>query len=166
MNPDEKSKPAIRKIPMTFEGVFENILLPMFLVDRERKVVKINMTALRALKLSMDDPFGQRFGNAVHCIHSVDSPQGCGFGPNCRGCVMRLAIQKCFEDQKNLDLTEVDLEVYIKRDTPVKVYLTVTAILLSNDEKQYLLVCLQDHTTQKETEISLRNQLAELKTRE
>jgi hypothetical protein len=151
------------KIPMTFDGVFENMPIPMFLIDHERHVVKMNIATFKAVKQTMEDPIGQRLGNAVHCVHSVEDPKGCGFGPHCGQCPLRDAIQKCFDAQKNLEMTEVKLDVYIKANYSASVYLWVTALLLSDGEKQHLLVCLFDNTKQKETEKFLQKQVAELK---
>ncbi len=40
-------------------------------------------------------------GEALHCLHSLDDPRGCGFGPSCQSCVVRLTVLDTFETGAN-----------------------------------------------------------------
>ena len=73
--------------------------LAMILNDK-RQIVAANEHCLKALGLhGIEDIFGRRVGEAVHCIHANQGPEGCGTGVSCRQCGAAKAILSCLSTQ-------------------------------------------------------------------
>jgi len=53
-------------------------------LNRQRQILFANRALLETFPAgSTEDLLGQRFGEAVGCIHAWDSPGGCGTGTSC-----------------------------------------------------------------------------------
>ena len=61
----------------------------MMLVDAERRVCKANKMAAQCAGADEADMIGRRGGEALRCLHALDDPTGCGFGPYCQTCQVR-----------------------------------------------------------------------------
>lgn len=71
--------------------VFENVPLPMIVVDQNRKVTKANR-AMRTMGGEERDVLGLGGGDAMLCIYRLDSPQGCGYGTECKNCGLKSMV--------------------------------------------------------------------------
>jgi len=92
--------------------------------------------------VSGEKVYGTRAGEAMHCIHSEDSPGGCGKGPHCAGCVIRNSITSAFSG-KNLRRERTDLTV--KTGGKAKVVPALISVSgFSFEGKVYSLLVLED----------------------
>jgi hypothetical protein len=55
-------------------------------------VRKVNSLACTFTGSSVTEMIGSRGGEALRCLYAPDSPEGCGFGPHCRQCTVRLLL--------------------------------------------------------------------------
>lgn len=70
------------------------------ILNDKRQIVAANEHCLKALGLeSIEDLFGKRVGEAVHCIHASQGPEGCGTSVSCRQCGATKAIMSCLSTQ-------------------------------------------------------------------
>lgn len=74
------------------EAVYRNAPLVMMVVDEERRVCQVNGLATQVAGRSAEDMLGLRGGEALRCLHALDSPEGCGFGPFCQQCMVRSTV--------------------------------------------------------------------------
>jgi PAS domain-containing protein len=72
----------------------------VFLVDRDVSILDYNAAAGKFLSVGPQNILGQRGGNAFHCLHSRDVPEGCGHGPYCESCVIRRSVKEAFDGKK------------------------------------------------------------------
>jgi len=93
-------------------AIFENSPTMITLVNEELEVVMVN--SAMANFIGDETPFivGKRMGEAVHCLHSYDDPQGCGFAPFCKTCDVRKALESTFRDEVGIKNAEVEQEEF------------------------------------------------------
>lgn len=75
-----------------YRSILDAMPLPVFVVDDDVRIVDMNRMAAVVFGLEKSRVLRQRGGAALHCLHSTDSPGGCGRGPFCRSCVIRNAV--------------------------------------------------------------------------
>ena len=71
--------------------LFDTIPIPVFVVDKDRKIVKANQAALSSA-IDPQEPVGKRPGEVLGCIHALDNPRGCGFAVACEQCGVRKQV--------------------------------------------------------------------------
>ena len=79
-------------------NTFNTIPFPILVVDNDMRILFWNSSALRLL--GSDEVFQQRGGEALHCIHSGDTEEGCGHGPHCKTCVLRNSVNEAIRGEK------------------------------------------------------------------
>ncbi len=79
-------------------NAFNTIPFPILVVDDDVRILFWNSAAARLLK--SDEVFQQRGGEALHCIHSWDTKEGCGHGPYCKTCVVRNSVKEANRGRK------------------------------------------------------------------
>ncbi len=92
-----RTEQAFKKSETTFEAVFTSAPIMMLLLDQDRTVRAANPAAQQLITLPDQEGGCTRFGSAIHCVHSGDSPNGCGFGPECAYCPIRRIIEETFQ---------------------------------------------------------------------
>lgn len=84
----------VRAILDSIEGL-------VLILDEERRVLAANPELLESLGIQETDPLiGKLPGDALGCIHSEETPQGCGSAPACTHCGTLLAIVTSQERNK------------------------------------------------------------------
>jgi len=121
-------------------NAFNTIPFPIFVVDDDMRILLWNSAAARLLK--SDEVFQQRGGEALHCIYSWETKEGCGHGPHCGTCIVRNSINEASSGGK----------VYRKKtimqqksgDKTIDVPLLVTTSPFMYDDKKLTLLILED----------------------
>jgi len=132
--------------------------LVMLLMDGDRRVCKANKFAGQFAGSSPDDLIGQRSGEGLNCVHSLDDPRGCGFGPDCRNCAVRLAILDTVTTGRSYRQVEATLSVRAAEGTrDVAILLSTTKLDIQGRPR--VLVTMQDITERKRAEEERRLQL-------
>ena len=131
--------------------IHEHAPVVMLVVDEDRRVQKANGVAADFAGRSMQEMLGLRGGEALRCLHHLDSPEGCGFGEACQSCQVRLNVLNTFADQKSRKNTEAKLPFSVGGESMEK-YLLVNTAYLRVAGQERILVCLQDITCIKEAE--------------
>lgn len=157
----DKLDRRLRQNQAELAAIFDGAPIIMILVDRERRVRRANRTTLKATGRSSEEMMGRRGGEALRCVHSLDSPNGCGFGPACQTCGVRLTVQNTFNIGQNHDQVEATLTFASEvpppaGEKPVERHLLVSTTLLNVAEEQMVLVSIDDITDRKQAEEKLR----------
>ena len=135
-------------------AIYASVPVALLLVDRDRRVTKLNTAAAQFAGRSGDEMLGLRSGDALRCLHSLDDPRGCGFGPSCSTCAIRLAVLDTFADGKGRDQVEASMP-FGAGQAEERCLLIATAHLESNDAEK-VLISAQDITGRKRVEEALR----------
>jgi len=150
------SELALKQSEHELKAIYENAPLVMLLVDKDRRVVKMNNNALAMSRRSMEDAVGLRGGEALHCVHSFDDPQGCGFGDLCKKCGVRNTVLKTFETNKAYHRVEAEIP-YDHPDGVIYMNVLVSTTPLDIAGKPLVLVCIEDITRRKKAEEDLQS---------
>jgi PAS domain-containing protein len=94
----DKFLPVMRKVEIQFldQGfhrvLFDAVPVPIFVVDEDVCILDYNKAATQLLGKTRRFVIGQRCGEVLRCIHSLETPGGCGHAPACRDCVVRNSV--------------------------------------------------------------------------
>jgi len=152
---------AVQASEATLTAIFHNAPVAMLLLDRDRRVQRMNRAAEEILRGSTGDAEELAFGNAIRCVHVLDDPQGCGCGPSCRRCPVRQIVNDTFDAVG--DHRGVEVMMTLQRDgRPVDTYLYVSAAPIELPQDRQVLVCIEDITARKRAELDLQKAFAEI----
>lgn len=143
-------------------AIIENIPVVLLILDGERRIRKLpNGLAAKFARSSVAEMLGIRGGEALRCIHALDDPEGCGFGPFCQGCVIRDTVLDTFATGKTHLGREARLPFEVNGKAEEVCFLLSTVPLTIANEP-LVLVCLEDITPLKraqEDKAELQGQL-------
>jgi hypothetical protein len=71
----------------------------MFVVDEDVRIIEFNRAAGQFLSADRETVLRQRGGEALQCLHSTETAEGCGHAPRCRTCVVRNSVEESFRGQ-------------------------------------------------------------------
>jgi len=145
----------LKKSEAELAALYQNAPLVMLLVDSQRRILKLNNLAREMTRQPDGETIGHLGGDALHCIHSTNDPEGCGFGEACEMCGIRNSIQETLETGKNISRREAKF-VYQLPDSQQEMNLLVSTTFLEVNSEPLVLVCLEDITEQKMLEQQLR----------
>ncbi len=116
-------------------------------LNEHRQILALNKEYLSFLGVS--DPekvLGMRPGEAVKCVHAHDMPGGCGTSEYCPTCGAVIAVMSALIDNKP---TEQNCVLEFEQDGKIQeMYLRVSSQPLEFNNKRYLLLFLQDITSE------------------
>lgn len=151
----KKAREELEKNRKELKTIYDNAPVMMCVVNEKAEILFSNT----ALNTFIDNPAKltegiTTCGNVFGCIHSLEKPEGCGFGKNCNNCVLRHALVDTFKSGE--EHKDIDYQTYVLREGVGKYVslLASTSIIQSEGEKR-LLLCMVDITARKEAEIAL-----------
>jgi len=151
----KRAEEAIREQDEELSTIFENAPLIMLFLNGERRVYRMNGLASAFIGSPISDVLGKCSGEALGCLHAVESPEGCGFGPHCQQCAMSATIMDSFETGRNHHQVEVNLPFSIAgKEQLITLNLSTTRVNVRN--LPMVLLSLQDITEHRKLEAQLR----------
>ena len=127
------------------EMIHAHVPVGILLLDAERRVTKANQAVARMAGLSREDIIDRIGGAAIGCLNSLDDERGCGHGPSCGNCELRMAIKYALEEDMVINGLPVTLPVPGPEGRELK-HVLVSAAPVAIDGRQHVLVTLQDIT--------------------
>jgi PAS domain-containing protein len=121
-------------------NTFNSIPFPILVVDDDMRILFWNSSALRLL--GSDEIFQQRGGEALQCIHSGDTQEGCGHGPHCKTCVVRNSVIEASRGEKVYRKKTIMQRKIGEKITDVP--LLVTTSPFTFDNRSLTLLILED----------------------
>jgi signal transduction histidine kinase/ABC-type uncharacterized transport system substrate-binding protein len=156
-----KAEQEVRESEAKFAAIFQNTPVPMFLLDENRRVREANRAAQEAVALSAPKIKGLGFGNAFRCVHSLDNPNGCGFGPSCEDCPVRRIISNTFQTGRSHHQVEVKLisgDGSERKDN----YILLSTTLPDIAQGRQVLLHIEDVTNRRYAELEAQRHRDEL----
>ncbi len=135
--------------------IHNNAPMAMLLLDWDRRVVKANRTVSFLSGQPAESMKGLRGGEVLQCIHHLDSPKGCGFGPECENCRVRNAVLETLGTGKNQENIEAWIPI-MQGNESREVCLLVNTALVAVGDSSHVLLCALDITERKKMEDELR----------
>jgi PAS domain S-box-containing protein len=143
-------------------AIYDNVPLIMFLLDGERRICKANKFATLFAGVCSTDLPGKRSGEGLRCVHALDHPSACGFGPDCKNCLVRLTVLDTFATGRAHQQVEAILPMTVSGKLQDVAFLLSTARLNVRGQPR-VLVTMQDISARKQAEEQLRYQLSLMK---
>lgn len=136
-------------------AILDSTPLVMLLVDSERRVRRINRAVAEFAGRTGEELLGLRGGEALGCLNSLDSPQGCGFGAACEECRVRQTVLDTSDTGRSHSQVEATL-TFVRGDKKETKILLVSTSPVNLPDEQLVLVCAEDITERKRMEEDLR----------
>lgn len=73
---------------------------PVLVVDDDVRILDFNLAAAPLLGGARSLVLKHRGGEALHCIHSTETPGGCGTAPACRDCAIRNSVRDACQGKR------------------------------------------------------------------
>lgn len=150
----QRAEESIREQEQELSSIFEVAPFLMLLLDEDRKVRRANTFACTYTGTSVSDIIGRKGGEVLRCLHALDTPEGCGFGPHCQQCAIRLTAINTFETGRSHHGVEASLPICINNVEKTLTFLLSTSRITTGTQSMVLLG-VQDITRQKSLEICL-----------
>jgi PAS domain S-box-containing protein len=152
----KKTEDALREEEAELTAIYKHTPVLMIIVDRERRVRKANSFAAEFAGSPEEELIGKRGGEALRCIHHLDDPRGCGFGPYCEQCKVRRTVTASFDKRKSFKKLESKLPFFRDGSEKELTFLLSTSYLEIKEEP-LVIVSIEDITVRKRLEESLRD---------
>jgi hypothetical protein len=79
-------------------NTFNAIPFPTFVVDDDVRILFWNSAALSLI--GNGEVFQQRGGEVLHCLHTMETKDGCGHAPHCKTCIIRTSVNESIHGGK------------------------------------------------------------------
>ena len=145
----EKENGARRETEEELSSIYTHTPVLIVLVDKERRVRKANAFAAQFAGTPAEELIGKREGEALRCIHHLDDPKGCGFGPFCTECTVKRAVGNTFANKKKYQRVEATLP-FLQQGEEQHLTFLVSTSLLHKKEEDLCLVAFEDITDYKQ----------------
>jgi len=123
-------------------ALLEATPIPVLVVDPEVKIIYFNFAASKFVGSDAEVVIQHPAGEVLHCIHSTEALEGCGYSPFCRDCIIRDSVNQSLKGRKvSRKLHKMEL---IQKDNAAEIYLLVTTVPLQYSGEQLVMVLLED----------------------
>lgn len=123
-------------------AVFDALPSLIFVVDRDVRIQEYNAAAAELLLAGRDAALRRRAGEILHCIHSDETPEGCGRSSSCKDCIIRNSVNLAFAGQRVVR-RRAKIEL-LRSGRRQEMYGLVTVSLFSFEAKDNALLVIED----------------------
>ncbi len=156
----KKAEQELRTAYAELAAIYANSPVVLMVVDENLRVNKLNERGAWVTGRELGELLGLSPGGALGCLDALADPEGCGSGPSCAQCPLRLAV---FDSVRNSGRHE-GLEVWVPSTLGhggQRCFLVSTAPLPFNRHHN-ALICAQEITGLKQADQDLRNTVSKL----
>lgn len=146
----KQGEEVLRESEEQLSTILASVPLLLLVVNAERCVIRANQAAARFVDRYPQEMVGLRGGEALTCLHSLDDPAGCGFGPHCQACQIRLTVVDTLETGTNHYQVEWRLP-FARGEKQEELTCLLSTIRLPTPDRQVLL-CIEDISERKKAE--------------
>ncbi|MEW6348699.1 MAG: PAS domain S-box protein [Thermodesulfobacteriota bacterium] len=132
-------------------AIYENAPLILMLIDSDHRVRKTNVAATTFAGRSPSEMEGMKGGEALRCVHSLDDPKGCGFGPVCEKCRVRRTVIDTLETGTSHHQVEASLSLS-REGTRKDLFFLLSTTRLNVRQQPMVLVSILDITARKQAQ--------------
>ena len=144
---------AAKESQMEISAILDNAPMIMVIVDQDLRIRKMSRALSKFVGRDENETIGLSGGEAIRCIHYMDDPNGCGFGPACKNCTVRKVVSSTI--RTGINHQRIEARMTLERDGVGEwTFLVSTALL--NLQKNRVLICIEDITERNKAEKALR----------
>ena len=115
---------------------------PVFVVEEDVLIVDYNSSAGAMISQDRKQVVHKRAGDILHCVHSTETPEGCGRSPYCRNCIVRNSVNESLNGQR-LIRQKVQMELIVN-GVEIEAPFLVTTTPLNFEDKKLVVVIFED----------------------
>jgi CheY-like chemotaxis protein len=135
--------------------------MALIILDELNQVVSMNNAGALLTGHSPEAASEHHYAMILGCIHALPNGGGCGKGPICQGCQLRLALLEIRKTGK--DVWRLPVVVFRKNGAKsIELHLLITSGQVDTPKGRQTLLFLEDLSDQKRIETDLRSTVAEL----
>lgn len=75
-----------------YRTILDTLPVPVFVVDNDVRIHDLNIAASQFFGVRKREIFGMRGGDALHCLNSLATAEGCGRSSMCESCIIRNCV--------------------------------------------------------------------------
>ncbi len=124
--------------------LFDSIPCGVLIVDRDRRIQAVNNVMERTFGISSGEVIDKRGGEALRCIHTSESPKGCGFADECQSCQVRNTALKALAGEQ-IHRKKANLQLLTNGKT-LDLVLLVSAAPLYHEGARLAIIMLENIT--------------------
>jgi len=111
-------------------------------VDSDVRILDYNKAASKILGSQSEPVLNRRGGEALHCIHSYEVADGCGYAQHCEDCIIINSVKGAIKGSDIVrQRTKLDL---IHDDKIDQVFALITASPFVHNDHQLVLLIIED----------------------
>jgi hypothetical protein len=118
--------------------IFDTIPFMTFIVDDDVRFLFWNTAG--APLIGGENALRRRGGEVLHCIHSTDSPEGCGKGEYCKSCILRNSVNDAFRENKVYRRKAIMDLVQNEKHTELPLLITAAPFIYENQSLCLLMI--------------------------
>ena len=124
------------------KALVEATPIPVLVVNPDLKIHYFNSAASKLVGSDAEVVIQHPAGEVLHCIHSTEALEGCGYSPFCKDCIIRNSVNQSLKGRKVFrKLYKMEL---IQKDSTAEIYLLVTTVPLQYSGEQLVMLLLED----------------------
>jgi len=106
----KQAERVLREHEEELDSILDKVPIPLFVVDGERVVKKVNAFSLALAGVDAEKALGLRAGEVLRCENSKKDPGGCGHSDDCAACLIKHAIEKTADSKEPVIRKKVTLK--------------------------------------------------------
>ena len=131
-----------------FTGIFNSISTVTLVLNSNRQIIFASNDFLKAFQINSEDLLlGERPGEAISCVHSKESPHGCGNSTSCDVCGALKAILE--SSRTNEKVTKETRITAVKNGISIPLELSVTSVPITLANSPFYILTLTDISSEK-----------------
>jgi len=124
--------------------VFDILPSAVFVVDHDFNIFDLNPEAAKLFNIDSDVILWRLCGEIMHCLHALESEEGCGTTEHCPDCVIRNAVESA---RTSKAVHKDKYKMKIERNGEVRdAHMLVSASPFEYDSDSFVLLVIEDIT--------------------
>ena len=133
---------ALPELAPNTQSILDAIPAFVFAVDEDVRIIEYNSAAAALIDNNRIATINMQAGEALHCIHSHDVPEGCGHAPVCKECVIRNSVEMALRgDKVYRKRAKIELD---RQGSTAEIFAVITASPFVLDGKKLILLLIED----------------------
>jgi two-component sensor histidine kinase len=158
----KKAEQQLRAAYTELAAIYANAPVILLVVDEDLRVEKLNDLGVRLTGRAVSELLSVRHAGQLSCMEKLADPDGCGRGPACSQCSLRLAVFDSVRNGARHENVEAWVPVPDSSGGQEHRCFLVSTAPLPFDHRHKVLVCAQDITGLKQAEQDLRTSVGKL----
>jgi len=144
-------------------AIHANVPALLLVLDEDLRVSSANDLTSRSSGITPAEMRGLLAGMVIGCVNHLGNPLGCGLGAPCPPCKIRLTVLDTIENGSRHENVEAWIPALVNGVQQQRCLL-VSCSLLGSGLPKKTLVCAQDITELKQTQVALDRRVQEIQT--